>query len=66
MKVDERPCFRICWGHFPDRDRRYPDPTHINSVFELTDNRWFDAGDGRFRPGNVLVSARNLNAIFIF
>ena len=51
--------------HFPDRDRRYPDPTHINSLFELTANRWFDAGDERFRPGNVLVSARNLNAIFI-
>jgi hypothetical protein len=51
--------------HFPGRDRRYPDPTHVNSVFELTSNRWYDAGDQRFRPGNVLVSARNLNAIFI-
>ena len=51
--------------HFPDRDRRYPDPTHTNSVFELPENRWFDAGDDRFRPGNILVSARNLNAIFI-
>jgi len=51
--------------HFPDRDRRYPDPTHINSVFELTENRWFDAGDRRFAPGNILVSARNLNAVFI-
>lgn len=51
--------------HFPDRDRRYPDPTHTNSVFELPENRWFDAGDVRFRPGNILVSARNLNAIFI-
>ena len=50
---------------FPDRDTRYPDPTHLNSVFELTDNRWFRAGDHRFRPGNILVSARNLNAIFI-
>lgn len=51
--------------HFPDRDRRYPDPTHINSLFELGPNRWFDAGDARFRPGNILISARNLNAIFI-
>jgi hypothetical protein len=51
--------------HFPDRDRRYPDPTHINSVVELPDNRWFDGGDERFRPGNILISARNLNAIFI-
>jgi len=51
--------------HFPDRDRRYPDPTHINSLHELGDNRWFDSGDERFRSGNILVSARNLNAIFI-
>jgi Arylsulfotransferase (ASST) len=51
--------------HFPDRDRRYPDPTHTNSVFELPDNRWFDGGDDRFRPGNLLISARNLNSIFI-
>ena len=51
--------------HFPDRDRRYPDPTHVNSVFELPANRWFDGGDDRFRPGNILVSARHLNSIFI-
>ena len=51
--------------HFPDRDPRYPDPTHINSVFELPPNRWFDEGDNRFRPGNILVSARNLDAVFI-
>jgi len=51
--------------HFPDRDQRYPDPTHINSLFELPENRFFDDGDGRFKPGNILVSARNLNAIFI-
>ena len=34
-------------------------------MYELPPNRWFDAGDERFRPGNILVSARNLNAIFI-
>ncbi len=51
--------------HFPDRDRRYPDPTHVNSLFELGGNRWFDAGDDRFKPGNILISARNLNTVFI-
>ena len=51
--------------HFPDRDRRYPDPTHINSVFELDENQWFDSGDDRFKPGNILISARNLNTVFI-
>ena len=47
------------WNH----DRK--DPTHINSIHELQSNRHFDGGDERFRPGNILVSARHLNAIFI-
>jgi hypothetical protein len=51
--------------HFPDRDRRYPDPTHLNSLHELGPNRWFDAGDERFRPGNLLLSARNLDTVFV-
>jgi hypothetical protein len=41
------------------------DSAHINSINELPPNRWYDAGDRRFRPGNILVSARNLNTIFI-
>lgn len=51
--------------HFPDRDLTVPDPVHINSLFELGPNRWFDSGDDRFRPGNLLVSARNLSTIFV-
>lgn len=51
--------------HFPDRDRHYPDPTHLNSLHELGPNRWFDAGDVRFRPGNLLLSARNLDTVFV-
>jgi hypothetical protein len=50
---------------FPGWDSESPDPAHLNSVNELPPNRWFDAGDTRFRPGNILVSARNLNAIFV-
>ncbi|HXU33584.1 MAG TPA: arylsulfotransferase family protein, partial [Thermoanaerobaculia bacterium] len=41
------------------------DLTHINSLQELPENPWFAAGDARFRPGNLLLSARNLNTIFI-
>ena len=52
-------------AYFPDRNQELPDQSHINSIFELTENRWFDGGDERFRPGNILVSARNLNTIFI-
>ena len=39
--------------------------THINSVRPLPENRWFDDGDERFRPGNILISARNLSAIYV-
>jgi len=41
------------------------DWTHTNTVQTLPENRWFEAGDERFRPGNVLISLRNLSAIFI-
>jgi hypothetical protein len=50
---------------FPDWNLGDRDPTHINSIRELPANRWFDDGDVRFRPGNILVSARNLNTVFI-
>jgi hypothetical protein len=39
--------------------------THINSLQELPENPWHAAGDDRFRPGNLLVSARNLDTLFI-
>lgn len=49
-------------GHDPGRVRDF---THVNSVQVLPANPWFEAGDERFRPGNVLISARNLDAIFL-
>lgn len=50
---------------FPDRDRRHPDPTHVNSVHELGPNPWWDRGDARFRPGNLLLSSRTLNTLLV-
>ncbi len=50
---------------FPTWDRDRKDPTHFNSIHELPPNRWFESGDERFRPGNILVSARHLNTVFI-
>ena len=42
-----------------------PDLTHINSVQEIPANPWYEQGDPRFRPGNVMISSRSLNAIFL-
>ncbi len=41
------------------------DITHINSFQELPPNPLFEGGDSRFAPGNLLVSARNLDLIFV-
>ena len=38
---------------------------HANSMAELPENKWYDAGDTRFKPGNILFNARNINAMFI-
>jgi outer membrane protein assembly factor BamB len=50
---------------FPNWDPDSMDPSHTNSIRELPPNRWHGAGDERFRPGNILLSARSLNTIFI-
>jgi hypothetical protein len=41
------------------------DWTHINTVRPLPENRWYDGGDARFRPGNVIISPRQLDTIYI-
>lgn len=51
--------------YFGDLPENAKDITHINSVQLLPPNPWFDAGDERFRPGNILISARNLDAVFL-
>lgn len=38
--------------------RRF-DWTHINTVREIPQNRWAEAGDTRFIPGNIIVFPRN-------
>jgi len=50
---------------FPSWDLESEDPVHPNSIQVLPPNQWFEAGDERFRPGNILVSGRNLDTIFI-
>jgi hypothetical protein len=51
--------------NFPTWNLESTDPIHANSIQALPPNRWFEAGDERFRPGNILVSGRNLDTIFI-
>ena len=71
LEVDRKG--RVVWAwrsmdhvdDFSTWDRGRKDPTHFNSIHELPPNRWFDSGDERFRPGNILVSARHLNTVFI-
>ncbi len=41
------------------------DWTHTNTIQELPPNKWFDAGDQRFKPGNILQSMRQLDTISI-
>jgi len=50
---------------FPSWPDDLLDASHVNSVHEIGPNPLFDAGDARFRPGNLLVSARNLDTVFV-
>ena len=38
---------------------------HINSATYLGPNRWFDAGDERFAPNNVIISSRQASIVAI-
>ena len=38
---------------------------HINSATYVGPNRWFDAGDQRFAPNNVIISSRQSSVIAI-
>ena len=38
---------------------------HINSMSTLGPNQWYDAGDGRFHPDNIIFDARNSNILGI-
>lgn len=38
---------------------------HLNSMSVLGPNRWYEAGDSRFHPENIIVDGRETNLIFI-
>ena len=42
-----------------------PDYLHINNLSVVGPNKWFDVGDKRFAPDNLLLDSRNSNFIAI-
>ena len=41
------------------------DYLHINDMTPLGPNRWFDGGDARFNPSNIMIDSRQANFIVI-
>jgi hypothetical protein len=50
---------------FPTDGRKSNDLTHVNSVHVLPDNPLQRAGDARFTAGNILISARHLDTVYL-
>ena len=48
-----------------NEDRESADWLHINSAAYLGPNRWYDEGDQRFHPDNIIWSSRQANIIAI-
>jgi hypothetical protein len=38
---------------------------HANTIFPLPENKWYDEGDERFKPGNILLNPRNIDTLCI-
>jgi outer membrane protein assembly factor BamB len=45
--------------------RQSADWLHINSMTYVGPNRWYDEGDERFHPDNVIISSRSANIVAI-
>ena len=48
-----------------NEDRQSADWMHINSVSYVGENSWYENGDDRFQPDNIIISAREANIIAI-
>ena len=46
-------------------NKKLKDWTHMNTVSPLPENRWYAAGDERFRPGNILAMLRNWSTVIL-
>jgi hypothetical protein len=47
------------------KERKTADWLHINAMSYIGPNRWYDEGDERFHPDNILVSAREASFMAI-
>jgi hypothetical protein len=43
------------------RNAATPDYFHLNDMRSVGSNKWFEAGDKRFAPDNILINSRNAN-----
>lgn len=50
---------------FASRNYNAYDWFHMNSISLLGENKWYDNGDDRFKPENIIISSRNTNIIAI-
>lgn len=41
------------------------DWTHANTCSVIPPNKWFDAGDVRFKPGNIIFNPRSFDEVYI-
>ena len=57
------------WEHLDVNDfspmTALSDWSHGNTCRILPENKWYDGGDKRFKPGNILYNPRNLDKIMI-
>ncbi|MCB0353048.1 MAG: aryl-sulfate sulfotransferase [Bdellovibrionales bacterium] len=57
-----------CPDEFRDKvvqgERNY-DWSHTNTISVIPENHWFEVGDERFRPGNIMVLPRNWSTAMI-
>lgn len=47
------------------RDTDLADYLHLNNARTLGANKWYDAGDARFHPDNIIIDSRQANFIAI-
>lgn len=41
------------------------DFAHLNCACELGENQWYDNGDERFKPNNIMVCSRHMSRVFV-